>query len=247
MADTIESFVAKLQAEGVQAGEQAADKLRQEAQRQTEKVIGDAGERAERIIADAESQARSIVERGKTELQLAARDAVLELRQTLGRVLQAVLARGAREKLADADFLADVLREIVLLYARADLEHRQIIKINVSPDLHEKLAGWAMDVIAQEKLEGLKTSIDLKGTLAEAGFEYTADDATVEVTESSVVEALTELVSPSLREVLDQATAKTEDQPGCKEPGCKESGCKEGGCPANGQDADARPAMSQVD
>lgn len=243
MADTIESFVAKLQTEGVQAGEQVAEKLRQEAQQQADKIIADANEQAEKIIAGAKTEAQSTLERGRTELGLASRDIVLALRETLGRALNAVLAAGAREKLTDSEFLADVLREIILTYARGDVENRQIMKINVPSDLRQKLADWAMGVIAQEKLEGLKTSIDLKGTLTEAGFEYTVQGATVEVTESSVVEALTDLVSPALRELLDKAASKD-----CDEADCKEGGCEEGGCStANGRDADVEPAVRQVD
>jgi hypothetical protein len=51
-------------------------------------------------------------------------------------------------------------------------------------------------------------SLDLKGTLADAGFEYQVDGANIEVTLSSIVEALTELVNPNLREILEQAMAE---------------------------------------
>ena len=51
-------------------------------------------------------------------------------------------------------------------------------------------------------------SSELAGTLKEAGFEYTVGGATVEVTLSSVVESLSEMVSPALRDIL--AAAATE-------------------------------------
>ena len=52
-------------------------------------------------------------------------------------------------------------------------------------------------------------SIILKGHLARAGFEYKVDGGTVEVTPESVVETLKELISPSLRELLDSSTGKS--------------------------------------
>jgi len=42
--------------------------------------------------------------------------------------------------------------------------------------------------------------------LAEAGFEYQVQDANVEVTRTAVVETLSDLVSPRLREMLAKAT-----------------------------------------
>ena len=57
MAESIESFVAKLQAEGVQAGKDAAEKIREEARQQAREIVQHARSEADKIIAEARSQA----------------------------------------------------------------------------------------------------------------------------------------------------------------------------------------------
>lgn len=205
MAETIESFVAKLQAEGVQAGQQEGQRLRQQAQQEADEIIRRARQEAEKIAADAKTQADQTRARAATELQLAARDAVLRAQSALSRILSAVLACDVRKCLEDNDFLGRLLHDIVMLYVQADCQRTGAIKINVEPDMRQKLVDWAFREVGREAVEKVRPSIDLKGTLADAGFEYTVDGATIEVTCESVVETLMDLVGPSLREVIQKA------------------------------------------
>jgi V/A-type H+-transporting ATPase subunit E len=207
MAETIQSFVTKLQQEGVEAGEKQAEELRQQAQKDADKIIADARQQAEKIVSDAKQEAQQYVERSQTELNLAARDTVLQLRDSLSRALQSVVRAGAQETLDRVDFLGRVLHEIVTSYAQSDREGTDQIRISVKPELRDQLVDWALGEIGRDKVEETRKhiGIDLKGTLKQSGFEYTCAGATIEVTLDSVVEMLTEMVSPKLRETLDQA------------------------------------------
>jgi len=207
MAETIETFVAKLQSEGVQAGRQAAEKIQAEARRQAEETVQKARQEAEKIVADARKEAESILARTQTELQLASRDAAMRLRAALNRALAGVLKRGAAETLSDTGFVGTVLHELVMLYARSDAAVESGLKINVPPEMRQKLIDWAIREIGQEVLGGKHLPIDLKGTLAQAGFEYSVSGATVEVTLDSVVEVLSEMVGPDVRKLFDEALA----------------------------------------
>ena len=202
MADTIEQFVAKLQTEGVQAGRAAAEELIAKARRDADEIIRQAQARATKIQQDAEVQARATLAKSKTELELAARDTTLRLREALTRVIRAALAAGAKRPLDDAEFLRHLLSDIVLQYVRADLQGRPTFNLNVTPEMREKLAAWALQQLHQGNL-----ALDLRGTLAEAGFEYQVEGAKIEVTLTSVVDALADLVSPALRQILERATA----------------------------------------
>lgn len=215
MSETIESFVAKLQAEGVEAGRQAAENLRAEAKKQAEQVIKEAEQQAAKTIQAAQRQADSLLDLAKGELNLAARDVVLSLRAALGRSLTAILTAEARDTLSDSDFLANTLHDLILTYAKADIDRSGRIEVNVSPELQAKLADWAIEEISRKAAEA-GMSVDLKGTLSSAGFEYTISDATVEVTPESVVETLSELVSPRLREVIETAAGKNHGEPANK-------------------------------
>ncbi len=207
MAETIQSFVTKLQQEGVEAGEKQADQLRRQAQKDADKIIADAEQQARKIVDEAKQEARQYVERSQTELNLAARDTVLKLRDSLNRALQSVVRAGTQETLDSVDFLGKVLHEVVTSYAHSDREGTDQIRISVKPELRDQLVDWALGEIGKERVEETRKhiGIDLKGTLKQSGFEYTCAGATVEVTLDSVVEMLCEMVSPKLRETLDHA------------------------------------------
>jgi len=211
MAETIESFVAKLQEDGVQAGRKEADRLRAEAEKQAERIVAEAKKQAEKILADAEQQAEKALARSRTELELAARDAVLRLQEALGRCLSKILAHDAGELLADREFLGKLLHDIVMAYVEADFAHPDVLKINVPTGMRDKLISWALREIGEETVQRVRPSINLKGTLADAGFEYTVSGSTVEVTRESVVEALMDLAGPGVREVLAKAAEEPKE------------------------------------
>lgn len=208
MADTLESFVAKLQAEGVHAGRQQAAKIRTDAQAQADDIVAQARKEAATIVAAAKAKAQNERDRAQTELKLAARDAALRLRDALDKALRAVLAKGAKAALADKDFLCKTIHELAVLYAQADLQGRSTININVSPQTHKKLTAWALHEVCDQALRSSKSTVNLTGALRQEGFELQAAGSTVEVTLESVVNTLAELVSPALSEVLKAAMSK---------------------------------------
>ena len=214
MAETIESFVAKLQAEGVQAGRQQAETIRAEAEKQAKETVALARKQAEKIVADARQAAEESLARGRSELELAARDAALRLQQALSVALAAVLGQAVRQQLEDTTFMGKLLHEIVMLYVKSDFQCKDTLKINVPVEMREKLVSWAMAEIGRENVDKVRPSIDLKGTLADAGFEYTCRNSTVEVTRDSVVATLMDLVGPDLRKVLAKATAGEQQKEG---------------------------------
>jgi hypothetical protein len=205
MAESLESFVAKLQAEGVQAGRQAAEKIRDEAQAQAKQIVAQARKEAEGIVAQAQGRAKGELDRARTELKLAARDAALRLRDALNKALRAVLAQGAKAALSDTEFLSKTIHDLAVLYAQADLEGRSGLDVRVSPESWKKLSTWALHEVADQALRTSKRTINLTGTLQQEGFELHVAGSTIEVTLESVVNALAELVSPALREVLESA------------------------------------------
>ena len=207
MAGSIEAFVAKLQEEGVQAGQQAADRLLVDARKQADATLAQAEADAKKIVSGAQAEAASTLEKSKVDLQLAARDTALRLRDALSRAVRAILAAGVKPHLTNADFLGKLLYDIVMQYARANIEEKTTVRINVAPEMQHQLTQWALQHL-RDKPDMGNVSLDLKGTLADAGFEYQVDGANVEVTLSSIVEALTDLVNPNLREMLEQAMAE---------------------------------------
>ena len=207
MVESIEAFVEKIRSEGVDAGRRQGEEALAEAHRQADELRSEAEREREKILSDARAEAEGILSRSQTELELAARDAAMRLRDALSRALRAVLAGAVNDKIVDAGFVGTVLHEIITQYAAADIEGKGEFRINVPTEMRQKLIDWAVSEIGQETITGSHVPIDLQGALKQAGFEYNATGATVEVTEESVVAVLAELVGPRLREIIDQAMA----------------------------------------
>lgn len=202
MAESIESFVARLQADGVEAGRKQAREIVQQAEDQAKQVIDSARRQAEQIVAEARREHESMLKRAETELQVAARDAVLALGQTLNKVLNVVLARGVGDVLGDPQVLRQVLHDVVLQYAKADAAGERI-DIRVNHEMLGKLCEWALGEMRGG--EKGRLSIELADGLRGGGFEYSVKDSTVEVTVNSVVELLTGMVTPKLAELVGRA------------------------------------------
>jgi len=209
MVESIESFVAKLQADGVQAGQQAAAKIRTQAEAEARQIIHQAKAQAQKILAEADQQAQATLAHVREELKLAVRDAVARLRECLKAALRTVLANAAKEPLSDPAFLAKLLHELVLLYAQADAAGQRTIQVNLPPESHRQLVDWALHELGKSLAAEGHRGVQLQKTLSQAGFEIKTDEGTVEVTTDSVVEVLSELVSPALRKVVADAAADT--------------------------------------
>ena len=210
MQDNIESFVGRLVRDGVDAGRQEADRLVAAARDEAERIVAAAGEEARRLRDDAQREAAATLARGRSELEMAARDVTLKLRAAIAEAIHAVLARGVAEKLEQDEFLGQLLREVVLAYAKADAAGKSRIEINVATDKREKLVAWALGEIGAARAggESKAPAVEMRSTLDRAGFEYRSDGAVVDVTVDSVVEHLAGLIGPSLRELLRRAVAE---------------------------------------
>ena len=205
MSDSIENFVAKLQADGVQAGQAKADEIIAGAEKKAQSIIDDANEKAKKIVADANDEAVASLARSKSDLELAARDTVSKLQEALCNCLNGLLQSASETQLEDVAFLGHVLKEIIDQYVKADLHAKTIIKINVQPETLKQLKDWAIKTVGEEIVENVRPMLDIKSKLNQAGFEYTVKNGTVEVTRDSVTQLLSQLVTPSLREVLTTA------------------------------------------
>lgn len=208
MAGTIEAFVEKLQAEGVEAGRAEAERIRAEAEKKAAALLHEAETRAHAILDKATAECRVLRTRTETELRLAARDTVVRLRETLARALRAVLDSAVKTKLAEPAFIEHVLHDVIMAYVRADVIGDGSVTINVATEMRQRLAGWAVSSM-QTEVQGQGVTVNLLGTLKAAGFEYRVTEGTVDVTAESVVSILSELVGPELRKLLAEAGATT--------------------------------------
>ena len=206
MAETIESFVEKLQKEGIETGKAEAEKIIADARSQAEKIIAEARTQADAIINDARAQAQRDLKRGKDELELACRDTILHLRETINKIIKAILEQAVDEKLHDDKFLEDLIREVVIQYAKQDAEGTRSIEIKLNDETLQAILSRTTGQMT--RANQTKGGMDLKSGLKSAGFEYESGEGKVEVTADSITEVLMEMISPRLREVIAKAVGK---------------------------------------
>jgi V/A-type H+-transporting ATPase subunit E len=207
MPNNIESFVKTLESEGVDAGRKAAQKIEDDARAQAKEIIAESKAKAEQIIKDANAEAEKIKARMNSSLELAARDALLMLRQKLSEQLRNLLQLNVEKTLSSEETLVNVLREVIPAYARADAEQKQTAEIRVSENLKSRLLESTLREL-QHSLKEKKVEIDVKYNLAKEGFEYRIEGSTVEVSTESVTALLAEMIDPDLRQFLEKAAEK---------------------------------------
>ncbi len=204
MSESLESFVNKLQEEGVNAGKEAAEAIRREAEEEGERILADARREAERIVAEARARGKDVLSRAQAEMELAVRDALLKLCETLSVVLSTLLVERTEKELSNPDRLGEIIREVIIAYAKADAAREHAFRINLAEetgrktDLHSTLESLLGD------LGAALPKIEVQAMFQKAGFEYRIHGGTVEVTTESVAEVLFDMLSPGLQEVVEK-------------------------------------------
>jgi vacuolar-type H+-ATPase subunit E/Vma4 len=209
MPTNIESFVKTLESEGVDAGKKAGKKIEVEARAKADTIIAEAKETADKIIADAQAEAEKVQARMNSSLELAARDAIYMLREKLSQQLAIMLKLNVEEALKDEETLANVLREAIPAYAKANMGNKLTAEINISGDLKSRLLESTLRELAHS-LKNQNAQINVRHNLAKAGFECKIEGSTVEVSTESVTALLAEMIDPELQQFLEKA-ANTKD------------------------------------
>ena len=204
MPENLESFVKKLQSEGVEAGREAADKLKKEAEQQAEEILAHAREEAEGIVREAEDEAERRRNHTQAELEMAARDVVLRLRDSLSRALSALITERVSEGLKDPDYLKGIIKELVVAYARGDATREKQMDVHVSRDLPDDWIRHLLTDLSQT-LQKPEKMPRIQADLTRAGFDYRVEDAAIEVSPDSVTEVLLEMVNPELQAIVQRA------------------------------------------
>lgn len=211
MARTIQEFIEFLKTEGIEAAQAEADRIISNARKEAEKILEDAQKESERIIEDAKKEAEALREKVNTELRLASRDSIVKLRSALLDALRSILEYRVEGILSDEEFIKGVLKEIIMQFVRADCQNQKSIVINVSDKAREGLTHWALELLRESpELHG--RVIDIKSKLREAGFEYTIEGSTVEITTKAVADIIMDLVGPQVKDLIKQQIEKLQHE-----------------------------------
>jgi len=200
MPTNLETFVKTLESEGVDAGKKAAQKIEAQARAEADRIIAEGKLQAQQIVDNANSQAETIASRLNSSLELAARDAILMLREKISEQLTKLLQLNVDKALNKDETLVDILREVIPAYIKTSVD-TQTTEINLSSNLQGKLLEGALKELTNS-LKKQNVEVDINRSLAKAGFEFKIEGSTIEVSTESVTEMLAEMIDPDLQKFL---------------------------------------------
>jgi V/A-type H+-transporting ATPase subunit E len=212
-SSNVEKLIEKLRQDGVKAGEE-----------QARMVLADAETRARELVAQAEEQARELVAKARAEidkeregtkdaLQLAFRDAILQLREGITSHFRDQVKRLVVADLSDRDFLREV---ILALAGRAAPPANEKIEILLSrewfgtdaPAGSAKGNGAADPFILGITVDMLRNGVELKpSTRTEAGIrvKFSGSDLEVDLTDQAIAALILQHLTPRFSEIIQGA------------------------------------------
>ena len=91
MAEQLQHLIDRIRQEGVENGEKTAEALVAEAKKKAAGIVAEAQKKAQDATAKAEADAKAFAERGRQTLQQAARDLLISIGGSVGRVVSGVV------------------------------------------------------------------------------------------------------------------------------------------------------------
>jgi len=201
MAEELKQLIDKIQSEGVQAAEQKAKGIENEARKRAEAIVKQAKEKAEGIISDAKAETTKMQASGEVALKQAGRDLIIALKGEINDLLKRLVVIKAGEALAP-EKLADIIGELVKGHA-AKGAAKDIFMLLSEKDLKVLESSFKAEV----KAAAAKGVILRSSDSIRAGFSisYDAGESRFDFTDESLAEYLGIYLKPMLAELLKEA------------------------------------------
>ena len=173
MGNNIQELTDKIYREGVEKGNEEAQRLINEAQQKAQKLIADAQKEAESIIADAHKSADELAENTKSELKLFAKQAVNALKTEVTNLLtNQTVTDAVKGVMADKDFLNKFILSLAVQWAKKE---SIVISVNDAEALKKYFASKAKALLDKgvriEEVNGMKSLFSI--TPADGSYKVT--------------------------------------------------------------------------
>jgi V/A-type H+/Na+-transporting ATPase subunit E len=209
----VQELIDQLQEQGVERGNQEADKLLSDAQHKADATLRSANSEAEQILAQAREEAKRVKAAGEDALRLACRDAVLKLQEAVGEDFESKVRRLVSHTLGDQEYL----RQLILAVARKAMPDESegpvevllpeslvtVQELQSSPEelkegtLSHFVLGLAGDILR----DGL--SFDVSGDdTPGVRIRLVEDDVEIELTDETITALLMKHLVPRFRAIM---------------------------------------------
>jgi V/A-type H+/Na+-transporting ATPase subunit E len=198
MADQIKELIEKIQAEGVQAAQDKANEIENEAKQKADWIVQKAAAQAKKIVEDAEDTAKRMQASGQAALQQSGRDILLTLKKEIGAMLQRVIASQIAASLAPAE-LSAIITGLIKVHGGAD--DAQVV-VYVKEQDRLALEGHFLNKLKDD----LKKNIELRGQDdINAGLiiSFDAGKSQFDCTDKALAEYIGSFVKPAVAALLN--------------------------------------------
>lgn len=209
----VQELIEKLRSQGVNSGRDEADKIIIDAQIKATELIADAEKRASAIVGKAREEADFITRAGKEALQLAERNAILELKDFLLEKFSEQIRAVVSHSMGGDKLLEEMILEVAgqnSLRGEQNVEvilPRKVIGVDELRDNPELLkAGGLLEFAMKRASDMLQDGVTFtvgKANQSGIAFRLKDKDIEVELTDEAVSAVLLKHLQPRFRALLE--------------------------------------------
>ncbi len=203
MTDTkLQELIDTLKREGVESGEEASNRIIEEANQKAKEILAKAKSEADTIVAQAKEEADKSFRQLHSSMEIAASQLLTDLKRVIEENLLALpLQKKLIQDLGDANFLKELMTTCVREYVKHP-EHNEL-SVLVSKEDQNRLADFATRLIQSlpGKQEGDRLRLDLKSDGVAFGFIIGTSDGVVRLdfTDEAFLELFLKYLTPRFR------------------------------------------------
>jgi V/A-type H+/Na+-transporting ATPase subunit E len=208
-AKGVDRLISRLRDDGVRAGQEESQRIISEAEARAARIVHEATKEAEAIRAKAREEAQSLEQVTQGALQLAGRDAMLQLRNEVRSAFEQYVRRLVIQSTADPEFIRSLILilagEAVDKHIRDKEAHvylsKAILDKEGSPEMRQKSTQF-LKALSSELLRKGITLIPSDDVRGGARVRLVHEQVEIDLSDQAITELLIRHLSPRIREIM---------------------------------------------
>ena len=197
----LQELIDKIRKDGVDAGEAQAEKILVSAKEEAQRIIAEAQAEADKILVNAKNENMRMVKSSEDAIRQAGRNLLISFRESVARELKAIIGESV-DAVYSSQLLEKIIVDVVERWSiNPEVQNLTVILNNDDVERLEKT------LIASLK-ERVKKGVTLKANdNFDGGFRIVAndDDVYYDYSEDTVVEMLSNYLSPKIAKLMKEA------------------------------------------
>ncbi len=197
----LRELIEQIKKDGVQAAEDEAACIIENAKAQAEKIVVDAKMQAEKILADAKAETERMTKSSQEAISQAGRNLLISFRESVTRELEAIVGENVSSVYSSEAFAKLIINVVECWAAKADAEDIAVI---LNSDDLKKLEETLLSALKEKMLKGitLKANDNFDG-----GFRIAVNNGSAyyDYSAEAVVDMLSNYLSPKVTKLLKEA------------------------------------------